>query len=234
MCRSLSSSQRISARWKEEIAAEIARSRFHKIVSLRVAARWRRCRASRCRAPASRTSTRRVACPRCPPGVAWARWAWPWAWPSDRAPARASSNGTTATRAGWRDRRATSPFTWGTAPGRPAAPRSPTTRRASISTIRTPARPVSVYRTHCIRCLHSSRWTTTTATMDNTLSGPPVMDYTRFCHPFVTPQVSAPSIGQIRSSTPLRLINIQYKCNLASCPCILLACIAYISRFLFP
>jgi len=175
---------------------------IYEIVSLHVAVRWHQCRASRCQAPANRINTRRVACPRCQLEAAWVQWAWPWAWPLDRVLAHASNNGTMAIRAELRDRRATSLFTWDTAPGQPAVLRSPTTRRASISTIRTPARPVSVYRTHCIRCLHSSRWTTTTATMDNTLSSPPVMDYTRFCYLF--------AIQSIRSPIELRSFSLSF------------------------
>ena len=199
--------------------------------SLPLTARWRRCRVSRCRAPVNRINTRRVACPRYPPGVAWVQWVWPWVWPSDRVLARASNNGTMAIPAESRDHRATSPFTLVTAPGQPAVLRSPITRRASISTIKTPARPVSVYRTHCIRCLHSSRWTTTTATMDNTLSSPPVMDYTRFCHSFIILNVSSPieRFRSFRSSFFAPYLNVQYKCDLASyIPYI--TCIAYISR----
>lgn len=134
---------------------------------------WRPCRVSRCRAVASRTSTRRAACHRCRRAVGWARWAWPWAWRWALARARASSNATTVTRAASPVHRVTNLFTSDTGQGPRVAPLSHTTPRAWTSIIRTPARPVSVYRTHCTRCLHFSRRTTT----DNTLSSFPVMDY---------------------------------------------------------
>lgn len=136
---------------------------------------WRPCRVSRCPAAASRTSTRRAACHRCRRAVGWARWVWAWAWRWALARARVFSNATTVIRAASPVRRATNPFTSDTGHGPRAAPLSRTTPRAWTSIIRTPARPVSVYRTHCTRCLHFSR---RTATTDNTLSSFPVMDYT--------------------------------------------------------
>lgn len=139
---------------------------------------WRPCRVSPCPAAASRISTRRAACHRCRQAVGWARWVWAWAWRWALARARVFSNATTVIRAASPVRRATNPFTSDTGHGPRAAPLSRTTPRAWTSIIRTPARPVSVYRTHCTRCLHFSR---RTATTDNTLSSFPVMDYTRFC-----------------------------------------------------
>lgn len=135
---------------------------------------WRPCRVSPCPAAASRISTRRAACHRCRRAVGWARWVWAWAWRWALARARVFSNATTVIRAASPVRRATNPFTSDTGHGPRAAPLSRTTPRAWTSIIRTPARPVSVYRTHCTRCLHFSR---RTATTDNTLSSFPVMDY---------------------------------------------------------
>lgn len=156
---------------------------------------WRPCRVSRCPAAASRTSTRRAACHRCRRAVGWARWVWAWAWRWALARARVFSNATTVIRAASPVRRATNPFTSDTGHGPRAAPLSRTTPRAWTSIIRTPARPVSVYRTHCTRCLHFSR---RTATTDNTLSSFPVMDYTLLLR---LPKASISS-----SSSPFRFL----------------------------
>lgn len=136
------------------------------MLSLPFQVQWRQCPASQWPlGRVSRTSIRAAECYRRRATPAeWARWAWPLAWRSVRVPARVCSNATMAMPAECHGRRATSRCIWAMDRDRRAVRRNRTTLPAWISTITAriqPARLVSVYRTHCTRCLRFSQWTTT-------------------------------------------------------------------------